>query len=156
MVNRVCKPEVFNKHDPFGKMVAKDFLEYFGYEITEYDKEHPYDIDFLIEKPGEEEVFVEIEHADRWNDPNGLTGYTGSKFPYNTAHVPERKRKYFEKRKRSAFIGVDHKGEYLFIVGRLDILNSKVVRKIVDGNPEDFFDVPVKKIQIWKTNKVYN
>ena len=153
--NKKFDPALHKKHDAYGKAIAKWYWEFFGYTVIPNDTVDPYEIDFLVKKQGEEDFYVEVEHTARWNDPKGKKGYTGAKFPYGTAHVPKRKKRYYEKYNKACFLGVDFLGHYLFITWGPDILASKIVPEYVNGELEMFFDVPMYKIKIWDTKREF-
>lgn len=123
---------LYDQHDLIGKQRVAAWLAAWGFEIQSGTQ---YGVDLEVYKFGELYAEVEVEQRD-----------FGGRCPYQTIHVAERKRKFFDTDRKTVLFAVDMQGRWAYYTTGKRILNSPLIdlpNKYQKG--ERFYDVPMSK-----------
>ena len=129
---------LYELHDLIGKQRVAAWLAAWGYEIQSGSQ---YGVDLEVYQHGELICEVEVEQRD-----------FGGRCPYQTIHVAERKRKFFEVGRKTALFAVDMGGKWAYYTSWKKILNSPLIElpnKYQKG--ERFYDVA---LPLWKEIRI--
>lgn len=124
--------ELSNQFDKPGREVMKDFLaREWGVSAEDYDM---YKVDLICKKNGVPAIFVEIEVRPPFTD----------KFPYETVHVPSRKKKLFANDLPTIYFVLNNNFTKALWINTDKITDYPLVEvknKLIP-NGEMFYDVP--------------
>ena len=127
--------KLFDDNDEIAKRAVSEYLKKNFDSIVFFGDQ--YVIDILIVNPNKTVVMIEVEKRSNWVD----------KFPFDTVHVPYRKRKYFIDSQFPAYLfSVRSDCQKALYCDGETIINSPV--KTVSNkylNDEPFFDVSIDK-----------
>lgn len=122
---------LFAEHDAIGKQRVARYLFMQGFEVKEGTQ---YGIDLHVWHNDKPLCGVEVEQRD-----------FGGRCTYETIHVAERKRKFFETAPQNVLFALDMGGKWAYYISGYQILKSPMVKmdtKLTKG--ESFFDVPIE------------
>ena len=141
-----------SKHHPFNKdcfdavdaesrRASKRYIASKGYKVEDHLDQ--FAVDLVVTTPDGGTIYVECERRNIWS--NG-------KFPYDTIHIPYRKKKFLELDFPCVYHAWDSNYEYAVSIHSDVIKQSPIVevpnRAIAAG--EYFYDVPINKTKIIK------
>lgn len=140
-LNKPFSKSLHAKNDPKSRKLVKAFFA--EWDIVLIDHPNKYDIDLITE---DGKVRVEVERRINWK--------TGLKFPFNTVHILERKKKFFETGNTHYCIVSDDYKFMGFISGA--IIKEYMDDKYLIENPNRFvkkgeyaYDIPVEKFEFY-------
>jgi hypothetical protein len=111
--------DLFDANDPRGRAKAIQIITTYYPSLKVKENLDPYGIDLICYGKKDTEsipfYYVEVEVREAWNT---------SKFPWNTAHIPARKEKYFQKYDNVLYFQFNNKLESLLI------FDGTVIRKM--------------------------
>ena len=142
-------PEWAKNEDDIGRNTCKKYIpKIFG--KIKYLEDHPnmYDIDLIgYDSDDEQLVFVEAEHSNAWK---------GDDYYFKTLHVPERKRKFFNKYPMSLYVMVNKQASSIAVVRGDHILDSpmKEVPNKYNKSGEYFFNIDLNNVKFYKLGEV--
>ncbi len=136
--------EAFDAVDSKSREASKKYISSKGLTV----KDHPdqYSVDLIVYVTPTEIIYVECECRSIWKD---------GKFPFDTIHIPYRKKKFLELDFPCVYHAWDADFKYAVSIHSSDIKGSPIVevknRAIAEG--EYFYDVPINKTKIIKLNE---
>lgn len=136
--------EAFDAVDELSRNASKKYISSKGYCVK--DNPDVYGVDLIVYLNPTKKIYVECERRNIWS--NG-------KFPYDTIHIPYRKKKFVELDYPCIYHAWDSNYEYAVSIHSNVIKDSPVVevpnRAIAAG--EYFYDIPMNKTKIIKLNE---
>jgi hypothetical protein len=141
MVNKKFDQALHDEFDELGRDMSKQFYKRYGVDLK--DNPDQYGVDLIAYRDDKKVGYVEVEVRTFWR---------GSKFPFPTLNVPERKRKLLELDLPVSLLSWSSNGDYGFMCNADVILNSMVIERPNKymAEKEYFFAVPVDKIRLIK------
>jgi hypothetical protein len=136
-MNKPFSPELYEQDDK-AKHLIIEFLEWNQWEAwVNPDK---YGIDLLALDPNGIEYQVEVEVKHNW---------TGDKFPYQTLHFAERKRKFIDSDRMTLFITLNH-DKTQALVAFDDVLSEAavIVKDTSYTKQERFLEISVSSCEL--------
>lgn len=102
-----------------------------------------YDIDIVV--VAGEFYNIDVELRTNWKSGQG-------RFPFNTIHVPARKKALIERRRPFTYFAVREDMKYALLIDGDVILNSPIVPvpNRLTEEADDFFDVPIDRIMSYR------
>lgn len=132
-----------SRNDPKTRKLVKKFFKQFNVILT--DHVNKYDVDLITE---DGQIKVEVERRLNWE---------GEKFPYDTVHVLERKKKFFLNGDTHYCI-ISKDNNYLgFISAR--VIQRYMVDTLLKNNPNKYvqsgeyvYPIPTAEFEFYKLN----
>ena len=130
-------------HDEIGKQRVSRWLTIWDHcQVFSGDK---YGVDLIAYRSGDVYAYVEVEQRN-W----------GGQCPYDTIHVPYRKKKFFDPKVMTFLFALDVDGEWGYFCEYITILASPVkeVKNKYVAEKEYFYDVPTSAFVEFEVNAV--
>ena len=129
--------DLYNKNDD-AKQIIIDHLKSLGFEA--FVNPDDYGIDIVYHKDSMQKKYCEVEVKHNWK---------GSKFPFNTVHLPGRKLKFAKE--DSLFAMLNHERTHVMIIPGALVSQSKIVVKdTIYTKAEEFIEVDITDCKIVK------
>ena len=130
MMKRQFNKEAYDECDGKAREAISDFLKNLGFTVEKNEEDYKVDIKALRPEGHELEV---------------RTVWEGDKFPFDSIHIPYRKKKVIDSNRYVFFwvLRKDYKKAY--VVDGRDVQDTEVKNVKANGIWEKFYDVPLKE-----------
>lgn len=138
MAYKKFSKKLHEQNDKKAREIAKEFFSKYGYELR--DNPDQYGVDLLAyDETGEHVMYVEVEIKRVWKS---------GEFPYGSVQFPERKWKFCNLDKPTAFFMLSNDCKRALLVTGKDLVASplKPVSNVYMKKNENFFQVPLNKV----------
>lgn len=136
MATKAFSKKLHEQNDEKARQIAKDFFTKQGFLVQ--DNPNKYGVDLIAYKDGELKFYIECEIKRVWKE---------DKFPYGSVQFPERKWKFCNLDRPTAFFMLNNKCNHAVLVTGQDLVKSplRAVPNIYMQKDENFFQVPLDK-----------
>jgi hypothetical protein len=144
MATKRFDKKLHEQNDERAPEIAKKYFSLHGYELR--DNPDKYGVDLLGYRDGEFVMYVEVEIKRVWTEED---------FPYGSVQFPERKWKFCNLDKPTAFFMINNKCNRALLVTGKDLVASplKLVSNVYMRKDENFFQVPLDKVTFVEIQK---
>lgn len=134
--NKPFNQKTYDENDIECRAILIESYNKRGFFTLDGNKVDRYGCDIMIG------FYCDVERRPSWR---------GAKFPFNTIHVPYRKKKMIDG-KRFKYYVFNRDRDYILVCDGQDILDSNIVAiKTKEGTlNERFFDVDIKNFKLYK------
>jgi hypothetical protein len=126
--------KLYEKYDQLAKIAFKEWVQSKADVDVTYDPYGKYGIDIAVKYPSGTVILFDVEVRPRWTD---------GEFPYETIHLPERKKKFTNYPHHVFFIAFRQDYKAFVVIDGMDLENKVVVPNRFVGSGESFFDVDI-------------
>jgi hypothetical protein len=129
--------ELHDISDPFGRSAVKKYIKKAHPDWVVEDNPDKYKIDLIVKKDDKVILLIEVEHRPMW---------TTEKFPFKTAHVPFRKKKFFDLSAPVIYCAVNKQGTRLLVIHKDKFKDAAPIEvpNVEVSSGEYFYDIRIE------------